>query len=239
MKQKHRWRRLCESNPAVISAEMERSGTWLGFCVLTILVGAGFYGATIGLWRSPLQALYTGVKFPLVMLLTTAGNVLINGMLAQVLGSGVSFRQSTLAVVTSFALASLILAGLAPVMLFMWFNTPPLSVEGDALLAHNFTLLSHVLVIAFAGVMGNARLLRLLRHLSGSRAIAARVLTAWLAVNMFLGCQLSWNMRPFIGSPGLPVEFFREDAFRGNFYESTWTALIRLGTSNSRKGATP
>jgi hypothetical protein len=179
------------------------------------------------------------MKFPLVMLLTTAGNVLINGMLAQVLGSGISFRQSTLAVVTSFALASLILAGLVPVILFMWLNTPPLSVEGDALLAHNFTLLAHVSVIAFAGVTGNARLLRLLRHLSGGRAVAARVLVAWLAVNMFLGCQLSWNMRPFIGSPGLPVEFFREDAFRGNFYESTWSALSRLSSGNYRKGETP
>jgi hypothetical protein len=121
----------------------------------------------------------------------------------------------------------------------MWFNTPPLSVEGDALLAHNFTLIAHVLVIAGAGVTGNVRLLALIRHVSGSGPVAARVLAAWLAVNMFLGCQISWNMRPFIGSPGLPVEFLREDAFRGNFYESTWAALTRLSTAGNRKGETP
>ena len=51
---------------------------------------------------------------------------------------------------------------------------------------------------------------------------------SWLAGNMFLGCQLSWIMRPFIGSPGLPVEFFRSDAFRGNFYETTLRALTNL-----------
>src|SRR5215470_1978003 len=58
---------------------------------LIILVGAGLYGATLGLWRGPLQAFYTAIKFPLVIFLTCIGNGAINGMLAQILGSGLSF----------------------------------------------------------------------------------------------------------------------------------------------------
>ena len=55
---------------------------------LIILIGAGLYGATLGLWRGPLQAFYTAIKFPLVIFLTCLGNGAINGMLAQILGSG-------------------------------------------------------------------------------------------------------------------------------------------------------
>ncbi len=43
---------------------------------LLILVGCGIYGATVGLWRAPLQAAFTAVKFPLLIFLTCAGNAL-------------------------------------------------------------------------------------------------------------------------------------------------------------------
>src|ERR1700756_3156299 len=61
---------------------------------LIILIGAGLYGATLGLWRGPLQAYYTAIKFPLVIFLTCLGNGAINGMLAQILEPGLSFRQT-------------------------------------------------------------------------------------------------------------------------------------------------
>jgi hypothetical protein len=88
-----------------------------------------------------------------------------------------------------------------------------------------------VAVISFAGIAANVRLLQLLRQLSGSRTIARRILLAWLAGNLFLGSQLSWILRPFIGSPGLPVEFLRGDALRGNFYEAVFHALKHLFVS--------
>jgi hypothetical protein len=221
---------LCRSDPERIAVEMAAPGRWFRFCLWVILVGAGAYGATIGLWRAPRQGLYTAIKFPLLILLTTGGNSLINGMLAQLLGLGISFRRSALAVLTSFALASVILAALSPITFFMWWNTPPLGSAGDVLLTHNFTLVTHVFIIAFAGVTGNVRLYWLLAHLGGSRAVGRKILLAWLAVNMFLGCQLSWITRPFIGSPRLPVEFLREEAFRGNFYETTFRAFVNLVT---------
>ena len=74
---------------------------------LIILMGAGVYGATLGLWRGPLQAFYTAIKFPLVIFLTCLGNGAINGMLAQILGSGLSFRQTAVAILMSFAIAAI------------------------------------------------------------------------------------------------------------------------------------
>lgn len=47
-----------------------------------IVFGAGCYGAAMGWWRDPQQALFVAIKFPLIILLTTLGNALINAMLA-------------------------------------------------------------------------------------------------------------------------------------------------------------
>jgi hypothetical protein len=185
--------------------------------IFIIVVGAGLYGFTLGLWRAPLQSVYTAIKFPLLILLTCAGNGVINGMLAQILGSGLSFKQTSLAILMSFAIAAIILAGFAPITLFVWFNAPALA-SPNAVLGHSVMLLTHVFVIAFAGVMANRRLLQQLEKMSGHAAVAR-------AGNLFLGAQLAWNLRPFIGSPKLAIQFLRDDPLRGNFYEAVWRAL--------------
>jgi hypothetical protein len=35
----------------------------------------------------------------------------------------------------------------------------------------------------------------------------------WLAIYVFVGIQMGWVLRPFIGDPGTPVQFFREGAW--------------------------
>ncbi|MGE5208951.1 MAG: hypothetical protein ACM3KL_06430 [Alphaproteobacteria bacterium] len=194
---------------------------------MVILVGSGLYGFTVGIWRGPLQSLYTGIKFPLLIFFTCAGNAGLNGMLAQVLGSGLSFKQTSMAILMSFAIAAIILAGFAPIALFVWYNAPPLG-STEAILGHSTMLLVHVSLIAFAGVIANRCLLALLRKVTTSRATARTVLCSWLAGNLFLGAQLAWILRPFIGSPKLAVQFLRDDPLRGNFYEAVWRAFRHL-----------
>jgi len=43
-----------------------------------VLIGSSVYGFTLGLWRAPLQAFYTAIKFPLVIFFTCLGNGAIN-----------------------------------------------------------------------------------------------------------------------------------------------------------------
>src|SRR5215212_6666761 len=105
----------------------------LAGCVVIILIGSGLYGFTLGIWRAPLQSLYTAIKFPALIFLTCGGNAVLNGMLAQILGVGLSFRQTSLAILMSFAIAAIILAGLSPITLFIWSNAPPLSSQEAAL----------------------------------------------------------------------------------------------------------
>ncbi|MGC3958761.1 MAG: hypothetical protein QM813_12725 [Verrucomicrobiota bacterium] len=193
-----------------------------------IIAGAGAFGLAIGWWRAPEQALYAAIKLPLIMLLTAAGNGLLNAMLAPLLGLQIAFRQSFLAILTSFALAAAILGAMSPLAAFVIWNAPPLTPGANNSETHAGVLLLLVATIAFAGIAANLRLWQLLRHLAGQPTAAWRVLLAWLAGNLFLGSQLSWILRPFIGSPGLPVQFLRADAFNGNFFETVLRSGLRL-----------
>jgi len=196
--------------------------------VLLMVAGAGAFGAAMGCWRDPWQAVFAGIKLPLIMLLTAAGNAMLNAMLAPLLGLHLRFRQSFLAILASFALASAILGAFSPLAAFVIWNAPPLAEGANNSATHAAILLLLVVVIAFAGIAANLRLLQLLRALAGESAIAWRVLLAWLAGNLFLGSQLSWVLRPFIGNPLMPVEFFRSDAFHGNFYETVFRSAVQL-----------
>lgn len=196
--------------------------------VAIIFAGAGCYGAAMGWWRDPLQGFYVAIKLPLILLLTTLGNALLNAMLAPLLGLNFSFRQSLMAILMSFTISASILGAFSPLAAFLVWNAPPLSDARASAGTYSFIMVTHVAVIAFAGIVANLRLLQMLRERSGNLRVARRVLFAWLAGNLFLGTQLSWIFRPFIGSPGLPVQFLRDHPLNGNFYEAIWRSLLHL-----------
>jgi hypothetical protein len=221
----------------LLRGEPERIDPWIrqpgaGHLVLHlawIIVGAGIYGAAVGMWRGGEQALYTAIKLPLIILLTALANALLNGMLAPLLGLNITLRQSFFAILTSFSISAAILGAFSPLVAFIIWNTPPLviglQISG---VTYGSILLAHVIVIAFAGTVANLRLSQWLRQLGGTPAAARRVLCAWLAGNLFLGSQLSWILRPFVGSPGLPVEFLRPNALHGSFYETIFRTFVDL-----------
>ncbi|MFO1513586.1 MAG: hypothetical protein U1F83_11825 [Verrucomicrobiota bacterium] len=207
----------------------EWSARRVGTQVLVIILGAGAYGAAMGWWRDPWQAVFVAIKFPLIILLTAAGNALLNAMLAPLLGLNITLRQSLLAVLMSFAITSAIMGAFAPLTGFIAWNAPPMTPDVKSTPTYAFIKLTHVGVIAFAGIVGNVRLFQLLTKLgAGNRRVAQRVLFAWLAGNLFLGSQLTWIARPFIGAPQLPVVFLRDTAFQGNFFENVFGAIVHL-----------
>lgn len=224
---------LCRGEPSAITQWLnEKEWRWLVFCCLTIIAGTGMYSFTIGLWRAPLMAVYVAIKLPLLIFLTTFFNAGLNWMLALVMGAGIGFRQTLLAQLMSYTVAALILASVAPITLFILFNTP----RGNHF-GHSFFLLLNVAIIALAGIVANVRLYQCLELNVQSRALARRILIAWLLGNLFVGAQLSWNLRPFIGSPNKDIQFLRPNAFEGNFYESVYTTaseLINRSAATSR-----
>ena len=199
------------------------------FCVAAIVTGAGLFGAAMGSWREPLQSLYTGIKLPLAILLTTLGNGLLNGMLAPLLGLNVTLRQSLALVLFGFAVTALILGALSPVAWFLVWNTPPLT--GATRLSspeYGFLQLALAIFIAAAGITGCLRLWPLLCQWASSARVGGSVLFAWLATNLFLGSQVCWVLRPFIWDPAGPPRFIGREYLRGSFFETVFEAARRL-----------
>ena len=130
------------------------AGQWnarrLALHVVIIVVGAGLYGAAMGWWRDPQQALFTALKFPLIILLTTVGNALLNAMLAPLLGLNIPFRQSFSAILMSFVIAAAILGAFSPLLAFLVWNAPPMSPEAVSGATYSFIKLTNVAAIAFA-----------------------------------------------------------------------------------------
>lgn len=201
----------------------------VGWHALVILAGAGAFGASIGLWRSPVQALYSAIKFPLILLCCAAGNALLNGLLGMLLKSRLSIRDSALSILISFSLAAMILGSLSPLILFYAWNIPP-NVMGGASSTETYSglMVLTVCAIAFAGIASNLRLFNWLKEMHASTWMAGKLLVCWLGGNLLLGTQLTWILRPFFGSPGLEVQFLRPDAFHGNFFQALAFAIRRI-----------
>jgi hypothetical protein len=195
----------------------ERAGG-LATCALTVLIGASLYGFTVGFWRAPEMGLYVAIKLPLLIFLVLIVNGLINGMFASLLGSGLTFRQTLTMSLASFTTAALMLGALSPITFFMVLNAPPADTPESEQWHRNF-LLTHTALIAYAGITGNVKAYRMLAAFIRDVAAARRTLVAWLAVNLFVGAQLSYNLRPFFGNPTKEVRFLRANPFDGSFYE--------------------
>jgi hypothetical protein len=151
----------------------------VAFVALIACTGLVFYGFTVGFWRDPVMGLYVAIKLPVLIALTLACNGLLNGLLGILLGTGLGFRQSLLALLTSFALAALILGSLAPITFFLAWNAPSPESPG-ASAAHSAYLVTHTALIGFAGITANLHLHRLLA-VKAPTAMAATATRACLA----------------------------------------------------------
>ena len=195
--------------------------------VMLVTMGCALYGGAVGWWRAGEMAGYVAIKLPLCLLATLAVNGLLNGMLAAISGSGLSFRQTMEAQLHACAIAALVLAGFAPVAAFasLALPSPP---HPQLASVHASLLLVHTALIGAAGLAGVLHLRKTLHAWAASPAAARWTMFAWVAGNFFVGAQISWILRPFFGSPRLPVAFLRPDPFESSFYEAIIRAVARL-----------
>ena len=49
------------------------------------------------------------------------------------------------------------------------------------------------------------------------------MLRAWIVIYAFVGIQLGWSLRPFVGDPGQPGRFFR-----GGEWENAYVVVARM-----------
>jgi hypothetical protein len=79
-------------------------------------------------------------------------------------------------------------------------------------------------ICAIVGVVFLAQGMRIVSA-SGKEGAGARrwVMWLWVFVYAFVGSQMAWTLRPFIGAPSMPFELFRQ--LGGNFYTNVFASI--------------
>jgi hypothetical protein len=202
------------------------SGDLLSLIAFVVIV-CSLYGAVLAGWRSPRLAAYVAIKLPMLFLGTTCIVAVFNWMTACILGSGLPFRSTVFVVFASMTMGCWILLGLVPVALFFLLSGVAYEGTGAELqYAHNAILMIHIFILGTAGAVGNGALLKGLRRAVDARGPVNGLFFLWLGAFAFVGCQMSWILRPFIGSPFYPVSFMRPDCLDRNFYEFILTEVV-------------
>ena len=88
---------------------------------------------------------------------------------------------------------------------------------------HRHAILFNALMFTIAAGAGQVVLWRGYAPLIAQRPRHRVVLWTWLVLYAFVGIQMGWMLRPFIGTPGAPVTFFRDEPF-----SNAYVVVVRL-----------
>ncbi|MEM7757011.1 MAG: actin-binding WH2 domain-containing protein [Cyanobacteria bacterium P01_A01_bin.40] len=184
--------------------------------IISLLVSSSLflalYGAIIGSTHSSLQIVSSAFKLPALYLLTLLICLPTLYFMDVVLGSQRTFGQYLTLLLASMAMMSVMLFGFAPVTLFF-----RLSIDD-----YWFFLLLNIVVLGFTGVVGikffYKSMMRLMKQESLDKISVNRhkLVVGWLFLYGFVGSQLGWTLRPFVGTPDQSFALFRE--IESNFY---------------------
>lgn len=173
-------------------------------------VCATAYGVVMGSYNGFLQAISSGVKVPLLFSLAMLICFPAFYVIQHVLGSKLGFWHMFKIILSGFVMIALIMVAFAPIVLFF------LITGGN----YAFLKLLHVAIFGLSGLFGMKIILDALRYSCDKKQVYPKtgvvVFRFWIIILAFVGMQLAWNLRPFIGSRGLPFELFRQR--EGNFY---------------------
>jgi hypothetical protein len=188
---------------------------------------AVIYGAVMGatnllqgstamtLGQKILMILITGIKVPVLYLLTLLIVFPPVYVLNAFVGARLAFRQMVTLLLSSVAITVTVLSSMATVAFFFSLTSR----------SYDFIKLLHVLFFVYAGLAGLAYLTKTVKSISliNKRPTPRWLFVFWLFLYMFVGTQLAWVLRPFVGWPGQEFRVFRPRS--GNFYESVIDSL--------------
>jgi hypothetical protein len=188
-------------------------GAALSWLAASVLLFGMTYGAAMGLFGGVLgdrmlQVLYSALKVPLLLLVTFAIGLPSFFVLNTLVGLRRDFLEAVRGLLATQAGLAITLASLAPFTL-LWYAS---SEDYEAALRFNG------LMFLVASLAGQWLLRGYYRPLVRRNPRHRWMLWTWLGVYVFVGIQMAWILRPFVGAPGSPVQFFREGSW-GNAYE--------------------
>jgi hypothetical protein len=206
----------------------------------------GLYGVLRPLNPEPLQLVATTFKVPLLFLLTLVVTFPSLYVVSALADSRLRFLDTLRLLLVAVAVNLALLASFGPVTAFFTLSTE----------SYAFMVVLNVAFFTVAGMVGLAFLRRALivvftesaapppparLDTGASPAIAPappvarprrtgarsrRIFAAWTVIYAVVGAQMGWILRPFIGTPELPLTLFR--ARQSNFFQAVLRALGEL-----------
>ena len=203
-------------------------GRRLGWFVGAIALLSACYGATMGLTglrqgalNGLMQMGVSALKVPTLYLLSVAVCYPVLYIVVVLMGSRLSFTQTLGLILLALTLNAVLLASCAPIILFFVFTGA----------SYDFIKLLHVAIFAFSGCWAMLALWQGLQAMCEHSDLypkrAVRILQVWVLVFGFVGTQMAWSLRPFVGNPDLPFQWLRPQQ-SGNFYEGVWKSIAQL-----------
>lgn len=193
--------------------------------ILLIFLAAFIYGSIMGSYNGIAQAFSSGIKLILLIFLTLAICFPSFYIVQILLGSKMKLRQLIIILLGGFVMLTTILVAFAPIALFFQLSLSP----------YAFLQLLHFLVFVFAGIWSMRVVVETLKVACEKKNIYPKIgltiFRVWLFILAFVGIQLSWNLRPFIGSKDMPFEIFREST-QTNIYATLISAIGGLLNGN-------
>lgn len=175
--------------------------------IAMITFAAAIYGAAMGAFQPDLQRLglivFGAIKMPVLIFTTTA--ICLPGyfMLNTVLRLRRDFPAAARAVLASQAVMAIALASLAPLTQFAYLCG----------LSHGDAILFNAAMFTLATAAAQVAITRRYRPLIARDPRHRVTLWSWLVLYAFVGIQMGWMLRPFIGTPGRAVTFLRDEPF--------------------------
>lgn len=188
--------------------------------VLIISVFAFIYGVVMGSSHSVLQSVVSGVKVIVLFLCTLVICFPSFFVIQQVLGSKMNFSQMMIIVLSGFVLTASIALSFSPVVIFF-------QITGGN---YHFLQLLHVVIFLFSGFFGMRLMVDALKFACDKKniypQIGVSVFRIWIIILAFVGIQLAWNLRPFVGNQNEDFKLFRK--YEGNFYTAITYSVKQL-----------
>lgn len=173
--------------------------------LLFIIIGGGLYGAVMATFsfelERSLQVFYGALKVPMLfgitMLLAVPGFYVINALR----GVGADFSKVFSLLIDYQMIVVLVLVSLSPATALLTLCTAD---SGYVLIQ-----LWNTTVFLMAALLAQWKFSRNYRQLIARDPRHRMLLRVWTVLYAFVGIQMGWTLRPFIGSPGSPVAFIR------------------------------
>lgn len=205
------------NSPATGRRTFARLLATMTLCGLIYGAAMGSFAAATGNPQWPLQMLYSAVKVPLLLGATFAISLPSFYVLNALFGLGSDFAVALRSLLATQAGFTVLLASFAPLTLF-WYATD---------IDYSRALLANGVMFASASLASQRLLRGYYGPLTAGNVRHRKMLWLWTGLYALVAIQMAWLLRPFIGSPGQPVTFFRPEAW-DNAYVKVWELIVRV-----------